>query len=164
MARSRNTSPGGAPPSGRATRLRAWRMRFPAWAAWAALWLAAAGCGSRLATAPVQGKVLFRGEPLSHGSVLFQPDVGPPATGTIQPDGSFVLSTYRSGDGAVLGRHRVEVVCPQVPMAEAVKAAETEELALPLSAIPDRYTSYASSGIEREVVSGRNEFTIELTD
>ena len=35
---------------------------------------------------------------------------GKPAFGTIQADGSFVLTTERTDDGAVPGKHRVTVV------------------------------------------------------
>jgi hypothetical protein len=52
---------------------------------------------------------------MPHGKVMFAPvakgglKAGRPAFGQVQPDGSFVLSTYREGDGAVVGDHWVSV-------------------------------------------------------
>src|SRR5262245_16358306 len=59
-------------------------------------------------TVPVKGQVTYKGKPLTGGSIMFEPvDGGREAHGTIQPDGTFSLSTFRSGDGAVRGVHRV---------------------------------------------------------
>ena len=43
-------------------------------------------------------------DPAMHGDTRL---VGKPAQGLIQPDGTFVLSTYGTSDGAVIGRHSV---------------------------------------------------------
>lgn len=57
------------------------------------------------------------GKPLSGGRVMFQPIasgddkvVGRPAIGSIQPDGSFKLTTYKDGDGALVGSHHPVVM------------------------------------------------------
>jgi len=75
------------------------------------------GCssGNGLNLAKVSGKVTYDGEPVPGGEVLFMPDtekgtVGPPAAGTIAPDGTFLMSTQESGDGAIVGLHKVAVV------------------------------------------------------
>ena len=70
-----------------------------------------AGCRSgELPTAPISGKVLVDNQPLSTGSVYFSPvSGGKGATGKIQEDGTFVLTTYRDGDGAILGEHQVGI-------------------------------------------------------
>src|SRR5262249_7863155 len=55
------------------------------------------GCGpaeSHPETVPVQGKVTYKGQPVPRGTITFQPDAGQPATGEIQPDGSYRLGTY----------------------------------------------------------------------
>lgn len=76
----------------------------------------ALGCGAKVdpnapETAVVQGTIQFRGAPLPEGIVRFHPDesAGNPASGMIQPDGSFELSTYNRHDGAVVGAHKVTV-------------------------------------------------------
>jgi len=73
-----------------------------------------AGCGESLPpTVPVEGAVTWRGSPLAEGEVVFQPDVIAeglpirPATGTLQDDGTYRLSTFRPGDGAVSGKYHV---------------------------------------------------------
>jgi hypothetical protein len=85
----------------------------------ALLW--AAGCGGdapRLA--PVQGRVLFHGEPLAGGTIVFTPDPdrggsGPLASAEIGPDGHYRLHTG-DRDGAVPGWHRVTVAPGSPPL------------------------------------------------
>jgi hypothetical protein len=80
-----------------------------------ALALTALGCGKsdNVTVYPVKGTVLFNGKPmLGGGSIAFIPmtsQKGKAAGGTIQPDGSFVMSTYREGDGSMPGTFRVVV-------------------------------------------------------
>jgi hypothetical protein len=81
------------------------------------LLLGAMGCGGsgdQAKTASVTGMVLYKGEPVPMGTVMFTPVAGgPPATGEIQSDGSFVMQTYVAGDGAVIGEHSVIVTAIQ---------------------------------------------------
>jgi hypothetical protein len=66
--------------------------------------------------APVRGTVTIDGQPMTGGKVMFAPvakgslNSGRPAFGEIQHDGSFALSTYSDGDGAVVGDHWVSIV------------------------------------------------------
>lgn len=74
--------------------------------------VACGGCGSGTVTlatlVPVKGKVTYKGKPLSMGTVRFEPDgYGRMASGKLQSDGTFVLSTLKDGDGAAVGHHRV---------------------------------------------------------
>ncbi len=75
-----------------------------------------AGCGKsdRPATYPVTGKVTFGDDtPLAGGQITFRSLDHPlSASGAIQPDGTFQLTTYEPNDGAVAGRHRAAVVPP----------------------------------------------------
>jgi hypothetical protein len=75
-----------------------------------------AGCRSDngLTLARVRGKVTYKGEPVKKGTVFFMPDesqgnVGPPAVGTITADGSYVMSTESSGDGVIVGAHKIGI-------------------------------------------------------
>src|SRR5262245_17940333 len=77
--------------------------------AMAAGWVAAlaflGGCSDgRMKTAPVKGTITYKGKPVPQGSIMFQPEQGPAATADIT-NGSYVLKTYKNGDGAVLGKH-----------------------------------------------------------
>lgn len=75
------------------------------------------GCGGApYDLAPTAGSVTIEGEPFAHGKVMFAPvsqgsqvEVGKPAFGLLQADGTFTLSTYSDNDGAVIGKHWVTV-------------------------------------------------------
>jgi len=70
-----------------------------------------AGC-DRPGTAPtvkVTGAVTYNGAPIEGVSVGFIPDKGRPASGLTDDEGRFTLSTFRTGDGAVPGKHSVSV-------------------------------------------------------
>src|SRR5215218_2596086 len=85
-----------------------------------------AGCDGPM-LAPVKGRVVFRGKPVKEAAVTFNPvpaeegatDAGKPATGFTDADGTFVLSTFRPYDGALIGRHRVLVVLDDTNPAKA---------------------------------------------
>lgn len=77
------------------------------------------GCGQgdsikRVKTTPVQGEVLFDGNPIPGALVVFHPaspgnNGAPPARATVQDDGVFHLTTYDSGDGIPPGDYKVTV-------------------------------------------------------
>ncbi len=74
-----------------------------------------AGCDSPpYDLAPAAGRVTLDGKPLTGAKVMFAPTaggdsykVGKPAFGMLDEQGAFELSTYRPGDGAVVGDHWV---------------------------------------------------------
>jgi hypothetical protein len=74
------------------------------------------GCsGNGLTLGRVTGKVMYKGEPVRFGSVMFEPDTtkgtnGPSALGNITKDGTYTMSTEQAGDGAVVGDHKVGVM------------------------------------------------------
>jgi hypothetical protein len=111
---------------------------------------------------PVSGRVFLGDTPLAFGTVIFQPQAGQAATGKIEPDGRFSLSTNQPDDGALVGRHRVRVMCysSQDP-SRAGDGSQGDSLGELL--IPQRYTALASSGIEVMVLAGGNApFIIKL--
>ena len=123
-----------------------------------------AGCGSdQLPLGYAEGKVLYNGTPLKSGGVMFQPVKGPVAKGSIQSDGTFVLSTYRDGDGATIGTHKVRIVCFDVKNSNA-SAQEGHEGAKPRSLIPRIYTRAETSGLQAEVKEENEPFVFKLTD
>ena len=125
--------------------------------------LATTGCSRGPEIVPVSGKVLYNGEPLKFGGVMFQPPAGQPARGTIQPDGTFVLTTDDSGDGATVGTNRVRVTCYQAQDPSA--PASEGEAALGKLLIPKKYSDIDTSGIEIEIPrGGRDDVVIELKD
>lgn len=108
-----------------------------------------AGCERGPQMVQVTGKVLYNGQPLKFGSVTFQPPTGQPARGEIQSDGTFSLSTYRPGDGAVVGRHKVRVACYESQRPTAVKPPGEQSLGKLL--IPQKYTLFDESGLTADV-------------
>jgi hypothetical protein len=63
-------------------------------------------------THEVKGRVvLANGKPLTRGRVVFMPIEGlsPPASGDLEVDGSFTLTTREPGDGAAAGQYKLRV-------------------------------------------------------
>lgn len=124
----------------------------------AALIVALAGCGSsyQLETAPVSGRVTLDGKPVGPCTIVFTPPQGRAASGPVNPDGTFTLSTYDAGDGAIVGTHRVAVFI--------ATSDETDSPSEKPTLIPEHYATPASSGLVYEVQPGQsNEFHVELT-
>jgi hypothetical protein len=118
----------------------------------AALVFACGGCGvssgQMSPLVPVKGKVTYKGQPVSKGTVRFEPDgYGRPATGRLQTDGSFALGTNKEGDGVVAGEHRVSISGFDKPLASnrALK----------------KYGS-KNSGLTAEVDADHTEFNFDL--
>ena len=100
---------------------------------------------------PVKGKVTYKGQPLTKGTVRFEPDgYGRMATGKIQPDGTFVLSTLKENDGVVAGFHKVSV--------SDTGSLPRKEL------IPKKYASPNASKLTAEVDTEHTDFTFNLID
>jgi len=88
--------------------------RHGGWRALALMGLAVAGCGDSYQLARVSGVVLVDGSPYPGGKVIFAPvgkdesgKAGRPAIGVPDTGGRFTLSTYKPGDGALVGEHVV---------------------------------------------------------
>ena len=110
------------------------------------VWLVHPGCGGEpdvLPAVPVSGTLAVEGKPVAKGAIHFHPQKGHTANGIVE-DGKFTLSTYKEGDGAVVGKHRVAVeVNEEVP----TKDGDTTTRSL----IAKKYSSPDSSGIELEI-------------
>jgi hypothetical protein len=100
------------------------------------------GCGAKGAGSvpdliPVKGKVSLLGQPLTTGTIRFEPDdFGRPASGKLQSDGTFVLTTTEEGDGVVAGHHRVSItnISPKSKEGALLKKYTTGKTAKPLEA------------------------------
>jgi hypothetical protein len=102
------------------------RRRTCGVAALAAGLLAAAGCGGpEMGT--VSGRVTVGGVPVTEGVVMFHPVNGPTAVGAIQKDGTYSLTTFKPGDGAVVGAHTVTISATSVGAGKMVEAASLDE-------------------------------------
>lgn len=138
--------------------------------------LGMSGCGFRSpdpwekrrpATHPVLGLVTLAGEPVEGATVVFvsEPIEGwseVAAVGRTNPEGRFRLRTFRDGDGAVAGRHVV-----QIEKLTWIRKPPPAPGELPLleevSQLPARYRAAATSGLSATVVPAQpNECRFDL--
>jgi hypothetical protein len=119
------------------------------------LWLASlalTGCGGRR-TYPVEGRVVVKDnavpvKDLQGYVVTFESQTEPVgASGTVGRDGTFRVGTFKEGDGAVVGKHRVSLM-PATGDARIV--------------LPNRYHRFETSGLEVTVEPRKNEITLEV--
>jgi hypothetical protein len=97
----------------------------------------------------VKGKVTYKGQPLTTGIIRFEPDgYGRMATGKIQSDGSFVLSTLKEGDGVVAGAHKVFITDVDKTLAK--------------DRVFKKYMVASDTGLVAEVSPEKTEFTFDL--
>lgn len=123
------------------------------------LCLLAAGCGrGHPETAVVRGKVSYKDKAVPNGTITFIPKAGASATGEIRPDGTYTLTTFRQGDGALLGEHTVIIVAMQ----DMTLRLPEERNPLPPPIIPDKYTNIATTDLRAEVKPGENVIDFKL--
>jgi hypothetical protein len=145
-----------------------------------AILFVAAGCGRKVEqVVPVEGTVEYKGKPVVGAAVTFQPEHGKSATGVTDENGRFVLTTYSTGDGAVVGTHKVTIVPLNVPSQDKYEpessAGKLDEVNEPITgddaptikstAIPAKYADPGSSGLKSEIrVGADNKPAFKLTD
>ena len=114
---------------------------------------ATGGCDDgRPTRVPVSGTVWIDGQPLSRGAVRFKPAEGRVATGEIGPNGSFKLSTYEPGDGAVTGIHEVTVHASEELDDNSIRWY-----------VPKKYQRAATSELTQTIDGPTDNLVIELT-
>lgn len=119
--------------------------------------LSLSGCSDQLPTYPVSGKVKFEnGRTVIVGLVEFQSvEHSVNARGNIQPDGTFTLTTFEEGDGAVEGLHKCVVI--QMVFGENMKGHKPSTVGV----VNPKYASYLSSGLEAQITAeGPNNVTL----
>jgi hypothetical protein len=124
----------------------------------------------------VAGKVTYNGKSVTKGVVSFIPASGPgtatgqSATGEIGSDGSYQLTTFASGDGAVLGEHKVIVQSREddpalkgggMPIPDAQGRLNIKP---PKYLVPQKYATTENSPLRFTVKEGSNRYDIELKD
>ena len=124
----------------------------------AAVALCLAGCGGGSRTVPVRGTVTFKGKPVPNGTVTFIPDSGPHATGEIGPDGSYTLTTYKTGDGAVPGSYKVVVVAMQ----DTSTQLPEDRTPLPPPIVPTSTRASRHTDLKAEVKDEENTIDFDL--
>jgi hypothetical protein len=132
-----------------------------------------AGCGSSgPTTIPIRGEVYFNGAPLKdvpQGLVHYIPKSteGRQASGRLQPDGSFELTTFQKADGVMPGEYDIAVSAysATAELSRAQVEAARGMVAKPGLMIPEKYTEPKTSGLSDTVDSNHTGFKrIELTE
>ncbi len=120
----------------------------------------------------IRGLVTYKGEPLINvpqGIVQYlpkEPGTGArEASGRIQPDGTFVLTTFQKDDGAVMGEYNITVSAYSTQPLSRQETESGMRGSGPQLLIPERYLKPGSSGLSDSVAAGHAGFKkIELTD
>ncbi len=147
-----------------------------------------AGCGGETlpTTARARGVVTYKGAPVEGARVMFHPVDGGARTsyGTTDASGKFELSTFGTGDGALIGRHKVTITKAEMPTENLTKtdveAMQNRGISAmpgyegmmgvggkpaekPKMLLPDTYADKKKTTLEVEVVTdGKNQFPFEL--
>ena len=131
------------------------------------------GCEGRTGKPPmgkVHGIVTYDGKPLDKGRVTFTPVSGEGESGgnnamsPIESDGSYELTTFDTGDGAIVGQHIVTISVPAEDINKLNKPKADGSIAyvLPKEFIPKKYTNPKDSPLRNTVAEGDNTIDIEL--
>jgi hypothetical protein len=119
---------------------------------------------------PIRGEVRLDGSPVAEGQVVYlpkDPSQGRQASGPIKPDGTFVLTTLKAGDGAMAGDYDIVVFGYGTdPGKGATSRAEMESSLQQgrASGLPERYADAKTSGLSDLVDRSHSGFKlIELT-
>jgi hypothetical protein len=117
----------------------------------------------------VRGTVTYQGKPIDAGHIVFTPatgkggETGQVATGEINSDGTYEMTTFNTGDGAILGQHIVTVVVQKGDMPKPDQSGQIK-YQLPKNLTPTKYATADKSPLRCTVVEGATKFDIELKD
>ena len=129
-----------------------------------------AGCGSnRPPLGKVEGTVLFDGEPIKSGTIIFAVAGTRDAYGIIVDGAIRNVTTFDEGDGAPVGEAQIAVIVLQdsasptsTPSHDASPGSSTI-LGGQGFAIPTRYVNLETSGLTATINKGVNTINLELT-
>jgi hypothetical protein len=125
-------------------------------------------CSFAASAAEVQGKALYKGQPLPSGTIAFHPAKGKAIKVEIQPDGTY--SAKKVPVGQVKVTIDTEPAKPRVkdkaPAKDKDKAAPKDkpEKAPKYVPIPKKYATPETTPLRFEVKAGKQTADFELTD
>lgn len=122
-----------------------------------------AGCSEsidRPRTFPVSGKVTYKGQPVTKGTITFQPDEGQASVADIQTDGTYRLSTFGEGDGAVAGHYRIYVISNTAD--PSLMPGSSPGWKPPKDLVPTKYGKPETSGLETTVSEDKKDYNFDL--
>jgi hypothetical protein len=129
------------------------------------------GCNGDNPVYPVQGKITFEGKPMvGGGSISFLPlgnQPGKTAGADVDENGTYKMTTYRPGDGSMVGEFRVVItqVVEKEPEAtpDGQKAPKAVSTVPPQDRIPTIYGDPMNSPLRATVeAKGMNELNFNL--
>jgi hypothetical protein len=126
----------------------------------------AAGCGGSF-TAPVSGKVTYKGKALPGGTVTFIHPDGRVGYGTIHEDGTYSISAAPGGNVKCIVQTTKPIVPPPQKLAArlsggAAKPGATVYPAGPYVPIPEKYGDPQTSGLSYTIDRASNTIDIPL--
>jgi hypothetical protein len=146
----------------------------------------AAGCGAGGKAAPevvpVEGTVMYNGQPVAGATVIFYNEKAPRvASGVTDGEGKFRLSMLEANDGAMPGDNIITVTKIEPGAAATTAAPPPDDPAAmaqmyqehmqgpaaqgPKDLLPAKYANQATSGLKETVTKdGENKFVLQLTD
>ena len=133
------------------------------------------GCSGGPRLGKVFGRVRVGGKPVTSGTIMFHPDNGPTAIGAIRLDGAYTLTTFKAGDGALVGSHHVTIHATTVGEGTLVDPKSfDEEIQLSRKGakilvagkvtwiVPEKYSRTETSDLTATVGSSPNEIDFDL--
>jgi hypothetical protein len=115
--------------------------------------IASVGCSDgRPDRVPVSGQVLIDGEPLKFGKVRFIPADHRASRGKLDANGRFTLSCFTENDGAVVGRHKVEIAAFEMVNPDLIRWHA-----------PKKYRDEQTSELTQEITGPTDSVIINLT-
>jgi hypothetical protein len=120
------------------------------------LFAGALGCGSngpsRVPVVPAKGQISYEGKPIANALVIFHPlkadNNAPKPRAKVENDGSFVVETYDSKDGAPVGDYAVTVEW-------WLTSGKGDEP--PTNRLPARFARPEASGVKVTIREGDND-------
>jgi hypothetical protein len=128
----------------------------------ALLVLFAAGCQSGVPTAPVKGTVTLDDKLLANGTFRFEAPGLPSASGKIVNGEIVEVTTFRPGDGAPVGSHKVAIWAVKESSAVSSPKKDDFEFMTGTSLIPAKYNNPDTSGLIAVIKPGVNTVEFKL--
>jgi len=124
--------------------------------------LSVTGCGKaepvRVSVHPVKGQVILAGKPAAGAVVVFHPKAPgafPPPRAQADKDGNFLVTTFKTADGAPLGEYVITVEL------RSLVEKGGEYIAGP-NQVPAQYSEPRTSKLVASVVEGENQVPIKI--
>ncbi len=130
--------------------------------------LSSLGCDSGPKIVKVKGRVTYDGKPVTAGKIFFMPAIGKPAYAEIQTDGTYVLTTLETFDGACVGDHVVSITALKQDESKKDNTGKKGGPAPPpINAkldwlVPQVYSSLETSKLRAKVENKENEINFDI--